>query len=387
MTLKLTLFAPTPDGLAELARQLPPADDSLGVSSALGRAAELAVEIERGHPDLVVADLPALDEAELRRIEVALNDSPSTSVIVLSPERAPEYLLQVMRSGVREVVPTPLANGELKAAYARQFERLIARRGSARRGRVLAFLPAKGGSGSTFLSTNLAYALASRGQRVALIDLNLHFGDAALFLSEARPTITIADLARDVARLDPTFLESSMMEVAPNLRVLAAPDTPEGAMDVTPAAVERILSAARERFDFVLLDMGRLLDGAAVRALDQAESLYLTLQLTLPFIHDARRLMTLLTSLGYARDKLHVIVNRWEKGGEIGSVDVQKALGTPVDLEVPNSFAAVAHAINHGVPILRSAPRDPVSRALTGLADRLAPQEAVRKRGWFGLSL
>ena len=39
------------------------------------------------------------------------------------------------------------------------------------------------------------------------------------------------------------------MEVAPNLRVLAAPDTPEGAMDVTPAAVERILSAARERFD------------------------------------------------------------------------------------------------------------------------------------------
>jgi pilus assembly protein CpaE len=387
MTLKLTLFAQNTDGLAELARQLPPADDSLGVSSALGRAGDLATEIERGHPDLVVADLPPLDEAELRRIEAALNDSPATSVIMLSPERSPEYLLQVMRSGVREVVPTPLANGELKTAYARQFERLMARRNSARKGRVLAFLPAKGGSGSTFLSTNLAYVLAARGQRVALIDLNLHFGDAALFLSEARPATTIADLARDVSRLDPTFLESSMMEVAPNLRVLAAPDTPEGAMDVTPAAVERILSAARERFDFVLLDMGRLLDGAAVRALDQAEALYLTLQLTLPFIHDARRLLALLTSLGYARDKLRVIVNRWEKGGEITSVDVQKALGTPVDLEVPNSFAAVAHAINHGIPILKSAPRDAVSKALLTLADRLAPQEAARKRGWFGLSL
>ena len=315
-----------------------------------------------------------------------LNDV-ATSVIVLSPERSPEYLLQVMRSGVREVVPTPLANGELKAAFARQFERVLARRGSARKGRVFAFLPAKGGSGSTFLSTNLAYALAERGQRVALIDLNLHFGDAALFLSEVRPAITIADLARDVSRLDPTFLESSMMEVAPNLRVLPAPDTPEGAMDVTPAAVERILSVARERFDFVLLDMGRLLDGAAVRALDQAEALYLTLQLTLPFIHDARRLLTLLATLGYAREKLHVIVNRWEKGGEITSADVQRALGTPVDLEVPNSFAAVAHAINHGVPILRSAPRDPVSKALLTLADRFAPQAAARKRSWLGLSL
>ncbi len=387
MTIKLTLFAPTSDGLAELVRQLPPAEDSIGVSSALGRADELAAEIERGRPDLVVADLPVLGDADLRRIEGALNDSPATSVIVLSPERSPEYLLQVMRSGVREVVPTPLANGELKAAFARQFERVLARRGSARKGRVFAFLPAKGGSGSTFLSTNLAYALAERGQRVALIDLNLHFGDAALFLSEVRPAITIADLARDVSRLDPTFLESSMMEVAPNLRVLPAPDTPEGAMDVTPAAVERILSVARERFDFVLLDMGRLLDGAAVRALDQAEALYLTLQLTLPFIHDARRLLTLLATLGYAREKLHVIVNRWEKGGEITSADVQRALGTPVDLEVPNSFAAVAHAINHGVPILRSAPRDPVSKALLTLADRLAPQAAARKRSWLGLSL
>jgi len=387
MTYKLTLFAPTADHLAQLAQQLPSVDDSVGVSSAHGRVDDLAAEIERARPDLVVADLPQLAESELRRIEAALNASPSTSVIMLSPERSPEYLLQVMRSGVREVVPLPLANGELTRAWQRQVERLTARRGSTRQGRVLAFLPAKGGSGSTFLSTNIAYALSLRGQRVALIDLNLHFGDAALFLTEARSETTIADLARDVTRIDPTFLESSMMEVAPNLRVLAAPDTPEGAMDVTPAAVEQILNAARERFDFVLLDMGRLLDGAAVRALDQAEAVYLTLQLTLPFIHDARRLLTLLTSLGYAREKLHVIVNRWEKGGEITSADVQSALGAPVDLEVPNSFAAVAHSINHGIPILKSAPRDPVSKALLVLADRLAPQEAARKRGWFGLSL
>src|SRR5690606_2232014 len=214
MTLKLTLFAPNSDGLAELARQLPPADQSVGVSSALGRADDLAMEIERGHPDLVVADLPPLGETELWRIAVALNDSPATSVIMLSPERSPEYLLRLMRCGVPEVVPAPLTDGELKAAHARQFERLMARRGSARKGRGLAFPPAKGGRGSAFLSTNLAYALAARGQRVALIDLNLHFGDAALFLSEARPATTIADLARDVSRLDPTFLESSMMEVA-----------------------------------------------------------------------------------------------------------------------------------------------------------------------------
>ncbi|RIK99084.1 MAG: response regulator receiver protein [Burkholderiales bacterium] len=387
MSLKLTLFASSPEALAELSLKLPHADDSTAVSSALGSVSALALEIERGRPDLVVAQTAPLGDSELRQVESALIASPATSMILLSPERSPEYLIRVMRAGVREVVPTPLTNGELTAAYGRQIERVLAQRGGGRVGRVLAFLPAKGGSGSTFLSTNLAYALAARGQRVALVDLNLHFGDAALFLSEAKPAQTIADLAREASRLDPTFVESSMMPVAPNLTVLASPDTPEGAMDVTPEAVERIVSILRGRFDFVLLDMGRIIDAAGVRALDQAEAVYITLQLTLPFIHDAKRLLTLLEKLGYARDKLHVVVNRWEKGGEITSADVHRSLGVTVDLEIPNSFAAVAHAINHGIPILKSAPKDAVSKALRKLADRLAPAGAEERRGWFGLSI
>lgn len=387
MTLKLTLFAPSPEGLAELSRKLPREDAAIAVSSALGRVPDLAVEIERSRPDLVIADVAPLGDADVRQVESALIASPGTSMILLSPERSPEYQIRVLRAGVREVIPTPLTNGELEAAYNRQVERLAAQRTGGRRARVLAFLPAKGGSGSTFLSTNLAYALSQRGQRVALVDLNLHFGDAALFLSEARPAQTIADLAREALRLDATYVESSMMAVAPNLSVLAAPETPEGAMDVTPEAVERVVSILRTRFDFVVLDMGRTLDAAAVRALDQAESLFVTLQLTLPFLHDAKRLLTLLAKLGYSREKLSIIVNRWEKGGEITSADVQQSLGVPVYLEVPNSFAAVAHAINHGVPILRSAPRDGVSRALKTLADRLAPEATPARRAWFGLSI
>jgi pilus assembly protein CpaE len=388
MSLKLTLFAASAEGLAALSRNLPQADESVAVSSALGSVPELAVEIRRDRPDLVVAEIPPLGDAELNQVESALIASPATAMILLSPERSPEYQIRVMRAGVREVVPTPLVNGALNEAFARQFERVVAQRGGGRRkGRVLAFLPAKGGSGSTFLSTNLAYALAERGQRVALVDLNLHFGDATLFLSEAKPAQTIADLAREASRLDATYVESSMMTVAPNLAVLAAPDTPEGAMDVGPEAVSRIVSILRGRFDFVVLDMGRILDAAGVRALDDADAVYVTLQLTLPFIHDAKRLLALLEKLGYAREKLHVIVNRWEKGGEITSVDVHRSLGVPVELEIPNSFAAVAHAINHGVPILKSAPRDAVAKALRRLADRLAPAAAEAKRGWFGLPL
>lgn len=385
MTLKLLLLAPSSEALASLPRQLPPGGEQVEASSVLGGAPQLATEIDLIRPDIVVANLPELPDAALHDIERALLASPSTSMILLCPDRSPDFLLKAMRAGVREVVPTPLTDGALLEAYQRVLGRITAQRvGAGRSGRVLVFMPAKGGSGSTFLSTNLAYALSVRGQRVAVLDLNLHFGDAALFLSERRAERTIADVAREVSRVDATFLESSMLRAADNLWILPAPESPEAAIDVKPDAVEQIVGLARSRFDFVVVDMGRILEASTLRALDQADAIYVTLQLTLPFIHDAKRLITLLRSLGYGREKIRIIVNRYDKGDEITLSDVEGSLGIPVDQTIPNAYQAVAYSINHGVPVLKSAPRDAVAKTLVAMADRLAPQSVQRKRGWFG---
>ncbi len=386
MTLKLLLLAPTREALAALPQHLPSSGEQIETSSVLGAAAQLAPEIDRLRPDIVVANLPEVGDGALDEIERALLAAPTTSLVLLAPERSPEFLLKAMRSGVREVVPTPLIDGALHAAYQRVLGRVMAQRGGAERsGRVLVFMPAKGGSGSTFLATNLAYALAQRGKRVAVLDLNLHFGDAALFLSERRAERTIADVAREASRVDATFLESSMLQVADNLWILPAPETPESAIDVKPDAVEQIVGLARSRFDFVVIDMGRILEAATLRALDQADAIYITLQLTLPFIHDAKRLTELLRTLGYEREKLRIIVNRYDKGDEITLSDVEGSLGVAVDQTIPNAYKAVAYSINHGVPVLKSAPREAVSKTILAMADRLAPQQVQRKRGWFGL--
>jgi pilus assembly protein CpaE len=387
MIMKLSLLAPGSEGLAEISKRLPSLAEGVNISSLLGTVQDLIAEIERNRPDLAVAQLSSLSDAQLRQLELALLCSPATALVILSEEASSDFQIRAMRAGVREVLPARPVEGELERACTRQVERRLAQSQGARRGRVLAFLPAKGGSGSTFLATNLADTLAARGKRVALIDLNLHFGDAALFLSESQPSQTITDLARQAARLDATLLESSMHQLGPNLSVLAAPDTSEGAIDVGAQAVERIVALARSRFDFVILDMGRTIEAATIQGLDQADAIYITVQTTLPFIHDAKRLLSVLTGLGYSGEKLHVIVNRAEKGGEIASADVRQALGRPVDLEVPNSFAAVAHSVNRGVPIRKQAPRDPVARALGTFADQLAPRPRNMQRGWSLRSL
>lgn len=384
MTLKLLLLAKGDDAVAALSRHLPRADDTVEPTSVVGDASRLVVEIERTHPDVVVADLPDLRQDALREIERTLSSCPSTALILISPDRSPEFLLQAMRAGVREVVNQPHVDGVLNEAVQRTINRIsVLRGGSTKSGSVLAFVPAKGGSGSTFLATNLAYALAQRGRRVAVVDLNLHFGDAALFLSERRADRTIANVAREVSRVDATFLESSMLQVADHLWVLPAPDSPEGAIDVKPEAVEQIIALAKSRFDFVVVDMGRILEAATLRALDQADAIYITVQLTLPFIHDAKRLIDLLRSLGFPREKLRIIVNRFQKDEEITLAALEEALGIAAHDTIPNAYRAVAYSINHGVPVLKSAPRDPVAKAILAMADRVAPQTLARRR-WFG---
>jgi pilus assembly protein CpaE len=99
----------------------------------------------------------------------------------------------------------------------------------------MALLPCKGGSGATFLTTNLGWMLARR-HSVLLIDLNLQFGDTLAYLHEAKPASTLADVARDIHRLDASFLTASTVKVTPHLHVLAAPENAMHAMEVEPAA-------------------------------------------------------------------------------------------------------------------------------------------------------
>lgn len=383
--MKLTLIAGTRERVAELVGQLSGAGDDVRVDGVVGSVRELAAAIEGSSPDLVVLDPVRLGSIERVELERALVAAPALPLILLSPDRSPELLLWAMRVGVREVVSG--GNDELRTAVERHVRRVAGARTTVRQGRVLAFLPAKGGSGATFLAANTACALAARGKRVALIDLNLHLGDAALFVSEAQPTQTIADLSKDLARIDGTFLETGMMQARPNLWVLPAPESPEGALEIRPEAIEKIVAVARERFDFVILDVGRVLEASGLRGLDAAETIYLVVQLTLPFVHDAKRLKKMLRSLGYSRDKLRLVINRYERGTDVTSGDVERALGMRADLRVPNEFAPVAFSINHAVPVFEHQPKCAVSRAVLELADRYAPAAAPTKGLLSGLTL
>lgn len=383
MSVKIALLANRSADLQSLTADLPLSSSSLLISTVAGDVPTMVGELLKLRPDLAIAQVDELLENDLGLLEATIRNLPATSLILLTPDKSPDFLLKVMRAGVREVVPLPLSNGELKEVFARQLDRMQALKDGGYGARTLAFLPAKGGSGASFLATNLAYALAEREKRVAVIDLNLHFGDAIMFLTEQRPTATLSDVCKQIDRADGEFLRASMTQVAERLWVLPAPESPEKAMEVKPDSIERIIALARTQFDFVILDMGRVIESVGIKALDTSDAIYMVMQYTVPCIHDAKRLLTMMMTLGYSREKVHLIANRYQKGTDITPEDVQRALGTMIEQQVPNSYANVTYSANHGLPIAKHAPRDPVNRTLQEWAKSLAPVEQRRTR-WFG---
>lgn len=342
----------------------------------------LAAGVGAATPDVLVLDAPAMGEGDLDQLERLSHVHPRLAFIVLSQQNSPEFLMRAMRAGVREVLMLPLTGDTLAAAV----KRIEDKRGSQSQthGKVLAFISCKGGSGATFLATNLAYALATiKNKRVALIDLNLQFGDASLFVSDQKPSATIADISQQIHRLDASFLAASMLNVTPTFSVLAAPEDPAHANDVKPEHVDQLIKLVRRHYDFVILDLGRSLDAVSIHALDHADTIFPVLQTTLPYIRDGKRMLGLFRSLDYRKDKVQLIVNRYEKNGDIKLRDVETAFGATDIRTIPNHYDAAAASVNQGVPVLKLAKSSPISKALQEFSHALCPDEADASAGWL----
>jgi pilus assembly protein CpaE len=373
--MKIALISPNTGNLRDMA-------DALGgsahhVVTVEGGKTKMRAAAEQEVPDLILVEGMCCDPNELSQVEYISTHHPQVAVVLLCATHTPEFLMQSMRAGVREVLPSPSPPEALRAMVARVEAKLKGSQGK-RLGKILAFLPCKGGSGSTFLATNLGYHL-SETSSVLLIDLNLQFGDALSFVHDGKPATTLTDVAHSIGRLDASLLAASAVSVAPNYNILAAPEDLAQAMEIKPEHVEAILALAVTQYDFVLLDMSRILDTLSIKALDRAYRIFPVIQASLPSIHNASKLLGAFRSLGYATDKTEVIVNRFEKSGPISTDDLRKSLGKVVVRTVPNSYKDVNSSIDQGTVLAKVARSNAVAKTLMEFADSLNPrQDATR---------
>jgi pilus assembly protein CpaE len=374
--LKIAVISPNSAHLEDIGRYLQTPNGSRSIALHEGGMSKLRVVADQQRPHLIILDSMCRDLEGMPVLEYVSAQHPHTVIVMLCANHTPDFLIHAMRAGVREVLKSPVTKEVMLSAVERIEQRLGLTARPRDPGTIAAFIPCKGGSGATFIATNLGYQLAAENKKVLLIDLNLQFGDAALFIHDNKPATNLGDVARNIQRLDASFLAGNLVKVSPNYGVLAAPEDPGQAIEIKPEHIDVLLNVAVNQYDFVILDSGRVLDAVTIKALDRANYVFPVMQLTLPFVRDANRMISAFRTLGYSKEKIRLLVNRFEKSSELKLSDVERSLGLSAFQTLPNSYDAVAAAVNHGRPIASFARTNPVAKGLQELAQSLIPPAA-----------
>lgn len=380
--MKITVISPSQQSLQGVSAIIERANPSHVVTLHEGGISRLRTLAEHEHPDVIIVEGMCHDGGELAPIEAMTTNNPQMTIIMLCAQHTSEYLINAMRVGVREVLPSPVSKVALEAALGRA-ELKLGLRSLKRTAQVIASIPCKGGSGATFLATNLGYQLSEEGKKVLLIDLNLQNGEALLTVHDHRATSDIAEVARNLSRLDASFLSASTVQVTPNYEILAAPEDPAQSLQIKPEHLDAILNVAVNQYDFIILDVSNNLDDLTIKALDRAHHIYLVAQALLPYVRNTHRMMTIFRSLGYPQDKVELLVNRHTKNAEISVHDLGASSGINRIRTIPNGYKEVAKAINLGMPLEMVSKTSLVNVALKELAGSLLPKVEHVQGGLF----
>jgi pilus assembly protein CpaE len=349
---------------------------SVTILTVCHRTEELLNLIKLHHPDGLLLDISAEPDALLSLVEEVQRVFPSLLVLLACQKFKcdQDLLLKSMRLGVRGFLPLPFEE-DIETTIQQLTRKLTSDRprGAATRGRLVAVLSSKGGSGSTLIASNLAVSFARHSQKsTALIDLNLQLGDVSLFL-DLKPHATVADLAKNSERLDAILLREMMVMHPTGVHVLAAPKVLEEAGLLTHVHLQKAYALLKSIFEWVVVDLPVTFDEPMVTTLQNADEILLVTLLNIPSLRNAKRYLEIFWRLGIPRERVRVVVNRYDRKaeGSLSLKDAGAALEQPAFFTIPNNYDTVITAINGGKPLVEVAADNSIVKAFDGLAERL----------------
>jgi pilus assembly protein CpaE len=344
----------------------------VGESSNGQETVKTAIETK---PDVILMDVNMPVMNGIQATEIITLDLPETVVIIMSAEGDQEYLRKAMIAGARDFLVKPFTSDALITAINRVYEREKKRQIQeatlskiGRKSRVISIYSPHDGVGKSMIATNLAVCLAKDfDQRVALVDLNLQFGDIDLMLNLA-PERTLAGLISRYKELDADLMEQFLTEHKTGVKVLAAPPKPEYAETVTVYCVERVLETLKNNYSLIIVDTSSVLQDITLAALDVSNYIFLVTTFDLPSLRNAKLCLEVMDALHYPKEKIKLVMNRASGDMGIKIDDVSNFLNREIDIAIPSEGRIVVPSVNQGKPFIMTNPQSDVSECIRRMA-------------------
>jgi pilus assembly protein CpaE len=351
---------------------------------------EEAIFISReARPDIVLMDInmPVMDG--IKATEEISMSVPETTVLIMSVQGEHEYLRKAMSAGAREFLVKPFSSDDLVRSIIKTYEIESKRkeRTSAEKkdetvkSKVITVFSTKGGVGKTTIASNLAVSLARETKkRVALVDLDLQFGDISIMLNLSVKN-TISDLIKEINQLDEDLIEDYLVTHFSGVKVLPAPLKPEYSEYITSSHVEKILNTLRESYHYIIVDTSASFHETVLTSLDMSDSILFVSTLDLPTIKNVKSGLDIMDSLHYSNDKIKIILNKASEQFGIKYKDFEHTLKHPIWAYVPEDSQTVITSANKGFPFVMTRTETKVSKAIMNICNEIVKEKSGEEKG------
>jgi pilus assembly protein CpaE len=318
--------------------------------------------------DLLMVACADYSDRALFLIDGASKDRPDRPIVVLCNGSPNGFIRRVFEAGADDVLTLPEAPEHVRFAL----QKAIARRQGAAGGAASAaasmvvVLGPKGGTGKTLTTCNLGVSLALAGSRVAVVDLDLQFGDVGLSLGLS-PERTIYDLAKSGGSIDAEKVDAYLTEHSSGLRVLLAPTRPDQAGLVSIELLREVYAALRTSHDYLIVDTPPGFMPEVIASIDSATDICLVGMLDALSLKNTKLGLETLELMGFDSSRIRLILNRADTRVGITRDDVLSVLGRAPDISIP-SDREIPVALNEGLPIVLANERSEAAKAYRSLA-------------------
>lgn len=344
-----------------------------------------------GACDLLILEIGDDPNATFRHLASIQSANLAKYVFLTSKRTESDILIRALKAGAKEFFTQPIDTVEVTTALLKLVEQEGDRKPhkESRQGKIIDVFGSKGGVGTTTVAVNIATSLMELDgvQSVALIDMNLLFGEIPLFLN-MDPAFDWVEVARNITRLDPTYLMSIFTKHASGVHVLPSPSRIGNDSFISAEVVEQLLKLMQSMFDYIVIDSGQAIDDTSMKILEVSDLVLIVGVLSLPCLIKIKRLQETFRMVGFPRDEnVKIIMNRYNKKSDISLKEAEDSLKRSIFWTIPNNYHAAMSAINQGKPLSVIAGGSEIAKGFKDLTASLAGSGEVKKekRAFWGL--
>ncbi|MBC8061264.1 MAG: response regulator [Clostridiaceae bacterium] len=336
--------------------------------------------IPKVNPDVVLMDINMPILNGLEATERITSEFPKVIVIIMSVQAESEYLKKAMFYGAKEYIIKPFNFDALvstiKNTYDKYNEKLakqVVNEEPSYDGKIMTFYSSKGGVGKSVLAVNTAIVLSKEAtKKTLLLDLDLQFGDISMLVNQYNKK-TILDIVEDAQLNTYENIKPYLYSYNENLDIVFAPRKPESAEYIGKDSVEKIVKILKKHYEVIIIDTGVNFNDSTLHVLDLSHTILFISTMEIVALKNTKLGFGVMQSLGYEKNKVKLIINRFNQNYGISKAEVETAFKDNILAMIPEDDKTVCMSVNKGQPFCDSTKyyKDKVGKAIQVMCKEL----------------